>query len=130
VHSAIISHLCSPSSKPYEIPSTKGGWIQSPTNAELRQQEEVVYKKNVDAEKRCFMEERVARKAVQEKQDVQDEMTRIKNFVRALSTKFPELIVRPEDSAEVAVERVTALVHSLQGKVEELGAQLVSMTPP
>jgi len=57
-------------------------------------------------------------------------MTRIKKVVGALSTTFPELIVRPEDSAEVAVERVTALVHSLQGKVDELGAQLVPTMPP
>jgi len=57
-------------------------------------------------------------------------MTRIKKFVGALSTTFPELIVQPEDLAKVAVQRVTTLVHTLEEKVEELGAQLVPTTPP
>lgn len=58
------------------------------------------------------------------------EMKRIKKAIGALSEMFPKLIVQPEDSAEVVVQRVTTLIHTLQGKVEELGAQLVPMMPP
>lgn len=57
------------------------------------------------------------------------EMSWIKKVVGTLSTTFPKILVKPEDSAEVTVERVTTLMHSVQGKVEELGAQLVPSTP-
>lgn len=56
-------------------------------------------------------------------------MTRIKKALKALSHTFPELMVQPEDSAEVVVQRVTDLLQTLHVKVEELGSQLVPTTP-
>jgi len=57
-------------------------------------------------------------------------MSRNKKVVGALSATFPDFIVRPDESTEVGVERFTALVHTLQGKFQKLGAQLVPSTPP
>lgn len=67
----------------------------------------------MDAEQKYFKEEKVERKAVQEKKNVQAEMTKIKKVVGALSTTFPDLMVKPEESSEVAIERFTALVNTL-----------------
>ena len=73
-------------------------------NAKLRRWEEVFYKQKIDARQRCFKEVKVARKVVQEQQNVEAEMTRIKKVVGALSMTFTELIVQPKDSVEVAVQ--------------------------
>lgn len=64
----------------------------------------MVYKQKVDAEKKYFAEVKVARKEVQEQQNVHAEMARIKKVVGALLTTFHELIVKPEESVEVTVE--------------------------
>lgn len=62
-------------------------------NEELRWWEEFVYKQKVDTEQRWFKEARIARKVVQEQQNIEAAMTWIKKTVGTLSTIFPDLIV-------------------------------------
>lgn len=103
--------------------------LYSQTHEELRQREEIVYKQKVSVEQDRLTTTKETRKAVQEKKDVEIEMSRIKKAFGTLSQTFPELVVHLEDTAKVAVRWVTDLVQSLQVKVEELGAWLVPTTP-
>jgi len=69
-----------------------------------------VYSQKLNVEQGILTTTREAMKVVQEKKDVEAKMAKIKAAIRALSPTFPELIVQPDDTAEVAARHVPDLI--------------------
>jgi len=87
--------------------------IHLQSHEELRRREEIVYRQKLNVEQGYLIATRDTMKAVQENKDVEAEMSRIKEAIRALSQSFPEIVVKLEDTAEAAIRQVTNLVQNL-----------------